>query len=176
MRPLLLASLLACTVLTNCKHRAVTSPPPASANTLVEGTFITSSGIWSYRRGNDGRDLTMTVAGKDVTWHYNQTTYKPSGGRSSGGSGYSKVIANKGTAPWFLYVESPERLWFFDGKDELAVLQGRNYHLNETRVLTRGKLQGEAEQVPAELFARLPAESQALLPKPTASPAVRPSL
>src|SRR5688572_14449305 len=133
MRPALLACLLVCVPLASCTRRVVTttsSTPSATANTLVEGTFITGGGTYQHRKGNSGRDLTVNVSGNQVSWNLNLSTYMPNGGRSSGGSGSSMTVDSGGSA-WFIYVESPERLWFFNGKDQLVLRQASGYETED---------------------------------------------
>lgn len=177
MHPILLASLLLCSLLTGCTRRVVTSysTTVSGPNTLVAGTFITSGGNWTHREGNIGQGLQVNVSSVNVTWTYSHTTYLSNGASTSGSSGTSRSIVNTGATPWFLYVEAPDRLWFFDGANNLALQEGRGSSLDETRVISGGKLQDEAIQVPADLIPRLPEELQKLIPKPKA-PASRPSI
>lgn len=178
MHPILLASLLLCTLLGGCTRRVVTYSSASSVttpNTLVAGTFITGSGSWTHRQGSIGQELEVHASSSDVVWSYNFSSFTPHGSSSSGSTGTSKPIADKGKAPWFIYVESPDRFWFFDGKTELTLQQSNGSNLSDSRVISKGKLLEEAEQVPADLIPRLPADMQALLPKP-ADPAKRPSI
>lgn len=180
MHPVLLASLLVCTLLTGCTRRVVTSSSssaPATPNTLVEGTFITGSGSWHHRKGDIDNALQVTVSGNDISWNYTHTEYQGHGGRSSGGSGTQLRTSSPG-APWFIYVEAPTRLWLFDGKDSLSLQENHgSYNLVETVVIARGKLRegGDASSVPTDLIPRLPEELQKLFPKPT-TPTGRPSI
>jgi hypothetical protein len=179
MRLSLLACLLVCIPVTGCRRvvtsSASSSTSPSAPNTLVEGTFITGDGNWHNRQGNTARELTVNHNGNNVSWNLNLATYMPNGGRSSGGSGSSMQVPSGGGA-WFIYVESPDRLWFFNGKDQLVLQQASGYNTEPLTAISRGKLESEAAgQVPAELIPRLPADLQALFPMPSA-PVVRPSI
>ena len=180
MHAVLLASLLVCTLLTGCTRRVVTSSSsaaPATPNTLLEGTFITGDGSWHHRQGNIDKTLQVTVSGRDISWNYTRTEYLTQGGRSSGGSG-SHLRTDAPGAPWFIYVETPTRLWFFDGKDNLSLQENHGgYELMGTAIITHGKLRDESDStsVPTDLIPRLPEELQKLLPKP-ARRAERPSI
>jgi hypothetical protein len=66
--------------------------------------------------------------------------------------------------PWFIFVESPQRLWFFNGSGEL------NYNLSDHGgsrggpAISSGKLLPTNERIPQELIPHLPPELQKLFP------------
>lgn len=156
--------LLMCATLSACKKRGVPMPLPpgvsAKVNTLVPGTVITSAGTWTHVAGNTWRLLTTTLPGSQVSWQYEL---------SDGGSGSSSLSSGiplaSPSAPWFIYVESPDRLWTFNGSGELFLVRWRsdgNYH---TEAISDGKLRGPAStEVPSGLIPNLPADLQKLFP------------
>src|SRR5690606_251021 len=86
------------------------------------------------------------------------------GGSSSGGYGNSIPLPAAATA-WFIFVESPDRLWFFNGSSKLT------FHHSDTGsgvssgpAIVDGKLRPDSPPIPAELLPRLPAELQKLIP------------
>ena len=167
MRTLLLASLLICAALAGCtKRRVITAAPPA--NTLVEGTVIKGPGHWTHTDGRRTHALTITHSGKDVEWFYE---YPNPGG--SGGGGASMTAATP--FPWFFYVESPLRIWIFDGAGGLSCQTNSSAGSIETEdAISDGKLQDDSGKVPPEVVPLLPAELQKLFPAKASKP--RPSI
>lgn len=178
MHPVLLVSVLACLLLGGCRRGMTvthSSAPRASRpNTLVEGTFITGAGSWDYQQGNTSRQFSVTQSGSSLTWNLDVTTQSPGGGNSSSGTG-SEMALPAGASAWFIYVESPERLWFFNGKDELHLQLADIQNTSSLPAISGGKAGSEAARVPDELIPRLPENLQKLLPKPP-PPTTRPSI
>ncbi len=171
MRLLLL--VLSVLAVSACRKHSVTSHRPAVPNTLVAGTFISSGGTFTHADATITRELTVTPGPKDLTWNLRRTEYRP-GGRSSGGYGNSMPLA-PGSTSWFIFVESPDRLWFFNGDNKLSyhISRGSASVSNGSSILN-GKIQPDSPSIPAEIGPRLPAELQKLVPQ--APPAVeRPS-
>lgn len=174
MRCFLLVPLLACMALTGgCrKHRVVISPPPSlptATNTLVEGTVIKGAGNWVYSDGSSMRSLDVNPDGTNVHWAYNHH------GPSHGGSTSSVITTSTPSSPWFIYVESAERLWIFDGTGSLIChFESSGGSATTLYALTNGKLQNDSVDVPPEVIPLLPEELQTLFPKPSKKP--RPSI
>ena len=159
MRSSLILTLLAVTALTGCrKHRVVVSPPAApaaSANTLVEGTVIKSAGTWAHSERGSHCTFTAGPAGAGIHW-----SYQFSGSKGNGTTSSSFSLSSP-TTPWFIYVESPERLWFFSGENLY-------YHRwdpdGSGNAIIGGTLKMNPEDVPSGLVPHLPAELQKLFP------------
>ncbi|PAW67026.1 MAG: hypothetical protein B9S38_12945 [Verrucomicrobiia bacterium Tous-C4TDCM] len=170
----LLSLLLLAVAATGCRRAGTSgSTSVAAPDTLIPGTFITSPGSWSHTRANVTRRLTINLTGTSVSWNHSIEERSPSGVSSSSGNGGGMSLSSPGD-PWFAHVESPTRLWFFDGKGTLT----NDYYDESTpsgRVIFKGKLQSGAVTVPPDLILRLPAELQKLLP-PAEPPGKRPSL
>lgn len=157
--------LLACLlpVVSSCRRHSVTIHRPAVPNTLVAGAFISAAGSFTHADATITRELTVTPGPKDLTWHLSRTEYRP-GGSSSGGHGNSMPLPAAAT-PWFIFVESPDRLWFFNGSNKLS------YHLSETGsgvrsgpAIVDGKIRPDSPPIPAALQPRLPEELRKLIP------------
>jgi hypothetical protein len=155
--------LTLCLATVGCSKHSVTIHRPSVPNTLVAGTFISASGKFTHSDATITRELTVTPGPKDLTWHLSRTEYRP-GGSSSGGYGNSMPLPAPAMA-WFIFVESPDRLWFFNGSNKLS------YHLSETGrgvssgpAIVDGKVRPESPPIPAALLPRLPAELQKLIP------------
>ena len=93
------------------------------------------------------------------------------GGRSRGGSISSAISLASPTAPWFIYVEAPDSLWFFDGED----LSYRRFNPDGFGDgISMGKLKVDVADVPPGLVPHLPTELQKLFPPVDKKP--RPSI
>ena len=171
---LLLCLSLVLVAATACRKTSTTrASTVATPDTLIPATFITTPGSWSHTRANVTRRLTINLTGTSVSWNHSIEEHSPSGVSSSSGNGGGMSLSSPGD-PWFAHVESPARLWFFDGKGTLI----NDYYDESTpsgRVIYKGKLQRGAVTVPPDLVLRLPADLQKLLP-PVEPPVKRPSL
>lgn len=167
---ILLAIVLPFTFLTGCrKHRATVSPPPAStrANTLVGGTVIKSAGAWEHSDGRENRTLTTNSYGRGIQWKYRSI------GRNGNNTLSSSISLNSPADPWFIYVESPEELWFFDGGGQLSY---RKWDRSDESgyAIYDGILKASPENVPSGLIPHLPPDLQKLFPAEATKP--RPSI
>jgi hypothetical protein len=169
---LLLCLSLVLVAATACRKTSTTaSSTVAAPDTLIPGTFITTSGSFTRTEGRTIHTLDVIQSGTSLSLDYRYREEMPSGGTSGSSSANGSSISSP-TDPWFIYVESPERFWLFDGKSEL-----RTFHPEGTTgpVISSGNLDRSDATVPAEVILRLPAELQKLLP-PVEPPAKRPSL
>lgn len=167
MRCFLLTVLLMGAALSGCrKHSVVYSPPPtASANTLVEGTLINAPGVWTHSNSGAVRILRVTLSGDIAKCDYE---YHDRGNVGSSGLPLDASPPSK----WFIYVESLERIWTFDGVDSL---QCHLDDFNSTSIaLSHGTLKVDPGEVPSDLIPRLPADLQKLFPTAPTKP--RPSI
>ncbi len=177
MHPVLLISVLACMLLGGCRRGMTvtySSSRVTSASTLVAGTFITSAGSWESRQGDIGTELRVDLSGNQMSWHVDVMTYMPDGSSSGGGTG-SSISIPAGGGGWFVYVESPERLWLFNGTDTLLLQNASRGRTSLITAISAGKLVPEVGEVPAELISRLPENMKKFFPAPATGPA-RPSI
>ena len=170
---LLLCLSLALLASTACRKTSTTgSSATATPDTLIPGSFITTSGTFTHTGGMTTRSLDITrSSGRSLSLSYRYLEEMPSGG-TSGSTSTNHTSISSPSDPWFIYVESPERFWLFDGKSVL-----RTFHPEGTTgpVISSGKLDRSDANVPADVILRLPAELQKLLP--SVEPLVkRPSL
>lgn len=145
-------------------HKTVvhTGAVATAPDTLVPGLVIKSAGNWSAHTGKSSRTLDVTVSGNSVSWTVSSEEQIAGGGKS-GGSSSSSMTLSSPTDPWFILVESPQRLWFFNGTGNLA------YSLSDGGIrsgpaIHGGKLIPTDEKIPAILIRQLPAELQKLFP------------
>lgn len=161
--------------LCGCRPRKVVAPPPppttaASATTLVAGTVIRSGGSWSDVGSGTDHILSVTTRGKQVQWrHY---VSRPGGGSKGNTSG--SIDAGTPPGPWFIYVESPDRLWFFDGSSSLSYRIWQAGSSDAGDAIHGGTLKESTEPVPQELVPLLPENLQKLFPAEASKP--RPSI
>ncbi|WP_367874344.1 hypothetical protein [Luteolibacter sp. Populi] len=171
---LLLFLLFIALPLTACRRPTVIKPPPAPANTLVDGTFISSGGSWFYAEKNTTATLKVDVRGPRVDWNYNYA--KRNSSRSSGSSGTgSQMNLRSSSDPWFIYVETPDSLWLFDGVDNLTHAISTRGALTWNQAISLGQLEPDRGRIPPAIIPRLPAELQKLVP-PGDAQRKRPSL
>lgn len=170
--PLLLVAVLAATA---CR-RSVTihgsGTLSTAAPTLVAGTFITAAGTYSHVDGAVTRELTVSIHGNSVSWNLRRTERR-GGGFSSGSNGSSLNLAIPAD-PWFIYVESPRRLWFFDGTKKLNYAMEDAAGARSSGPAIDGKIRPGSPVIPAELAERLPDDLRKLV-QPAGEPASRPS-
>lgn len=162
MRAFLFLSLGLLTASTACRrhHGTYTSPPAASApNTFVPGTFIENSGHWTH---SDGFYLSITLT-TNVSAHAVEFELQRVGKDGGGGSSGTMPVADPAD-PWFIYVETLERVWTFDGSNKLDyMIVDANGSRSGVAVLD-GKVQEGAPAVPIELAPRLPEDIRNALP------------
>lgn len=178
MKALLLAALCLLPLpFSSCRKSKVvaTRHTPLVANTLLPGTFIDKIGSYIHSDGKGTSKLDLTGSGIPIHWRFEINRPLPGGGGSRGGTSGGRISPDTASDPWFVYVESPRRLWFFDGTKDLE------YSLNDDGggragpAIFDGKLQYSDHKVPDEVIRKLPAELQKLFPPlPPAGP--RPSI
>jgi hypothetical protein len=155
------------------KHTMTVSMGAAASNTLVAGTFIDGAGTYTHDDGSVTHELTVTPGPRAVTC---QVTRREQRGMGSSSSSNGRTIPLAAPSdPWFIFVESPGRLWFFNGKDQL------DYHVkapggggSSGPAIASGQLRPNTPPIPPDLILRLPAELRKLLPTVEA-PGTRPS-
>lgn len=149
----------------------VPPPPSAGASTLAPGTVIRSAGTWSHSGGGSGYIFTVSLIGKRVDWrHY---VSGPGGGGRGNTSG--SIDAGVPPAPWFIYVDAPDRLWFCDGAANLSCRTWRaGGGSSVSEAILNGALKENPDLVPAEVVRLLPADLQKLFPEAASKP--RPSI
>jgi hypothetical protein len=166
---LLLCLSLALLAGTACRKTPTTVTKP---DTLIPGTFITTSGSFTRTEGRTIHTLDVIQSGTSLTLQY-RSSEKLSSGGTSGSMMQGSTSVSSPTDPWFVYVESPERFWYFEGKSELSILHPLDD--GDGRMISSGKIHPDCANVPPEVVLRLPAELQKFLP--TVEPPVkRPSL
>ena len=155
------------------KHTMTVSAVPATSNTLVAGTFIDCAGTYTHAVGAITHEVTVTPAPTAVTLL--QTIREQHGmGGSSSSSGHAIQLADP-SMPWFVFVERPGRLWFFNGKDQLDYdVKSPGGGGSSGPAIASGQLRPNTPPIPPDLIPRLPAELRKLLPAVEA-PADRPS-
>ena len=165
MRFLLLLLLIAFPA-SGCRRHTAIKPPPAPANTLLPGMFITAD--CNLRHTEKDRTLTLKADRRSnaVHWNYTIAIRNRHGSGGSSGSG-SAINLSSPSAPWFIYVEGPDRIWFFDGKDGLiyGIAEGNNFRSDAS--ISGGQLEPKSATIPPEIIPRLPAELQKVVPAPS---------
>lgn len=161
---LLLTGLLIAATATGCRktvHR--TSTVSTVPDTLIAGTVINSAGTWSANSPKGSQHLKVTVGGTSISWSLDTREMLPGGG-SRGGSSSSGMSLSSPSDPWFIFVESPQRLWFCDGKDKLSYSISDGGGSRSGPAIFAGKLQPTTEVIPPEIAPHLPAGIRNLLP------------
>ena len=98
----------------------ISSSPVATApDTLIAGTIIRSAGTWSAHTSKTSQRLDVTVGGNAISWEAHEEEKLPGGG-TSGGTSKSGMTLSSPSDPWFIFVQSPTRLWFFNGSGDLT--------------------------------------------------------
>lgn len=166
MRTLLLFLAMACAA-SGCRRHRVTHPPAAVAlpDSLVAGTFITADGSWSHSDRGITRELTVARTGNEIAW---TDLYTPSASGTVDGS----FTLNSSADPWFVYVESTDRVWIFDGSGNLQSRTIAGPSMETREVISEGKYDTEGDPIPAGLVQRLPAVLQKMLPASSSRPSI----
>jgi hypothetical protein len=145
------------------------SGTPTSPPTAVAGYLITSAGPWTVITPEGPKKLEISASHTPGT-----ATIKNSAKQHTSGSisvSISSTISlsmslSSPADPWFVFVESPSRFWFFDGKDEMDYLiltPGRGTKAGGS--IHWGRLSSSSEPVPKELIPHLPADLRSLFPE-----------
>lgn len=145
------------TVTVTTASSAITTP-----DTLLDGMVIRSAGSWSAHTATTSQKLDVTITGHSVSWSVESEEKLPGGG-TGGGSGSSGMTLSSPADPWFVFVESPRRLWFCNGSGEL------HYNLSDHGsrggpAIISGKLLPTDEKIPQDLIPLLPPDLQKLFP------------
>ncbi|MCW1925334.1 hypothetical protein OKA05_22430 [Luteolibacter arcticus] len=157
------------TTVTTTSSTVATSP-----DTLIAGTIIRSAGTWSAHKARTTQKLDVTVSGNSISWTIDTMEQLPGGG-SSGGSGSSGMTLSSPTDPWFIFVESPRHLWFFNGTTDLTYSLSDGGGSRSGPAIHAGKLMPTNEKIPPDLVRQLPPDLQKQLP-PVPPKEERPSL
>lgn len=160
----------------SCRKSKIILTPhaPSVPNTLFAGTFIDKAGTYTHTDAKGGSKLDLSTGGTAINWTLEISRNLP-GGASTGGCSQSGMSLDAATDPWFVYVETPLRIWIFDGTKEL------NYSLHDDGgsragpAIFDGKLQYSDHKVPDDVIRKLPTELQKLFP-PLAPAGPRPSI
>jgi hypothetical protein len=162
----LFTGLLIIITATSCRKTVIHTSSSSSTgpDTLIAGTVINAPGSWSASTSKGSTKLDLTVSGTSVSWTIT-TEEKIGQFGSSGGSSSSGMSLSSPADPWFVFVESPSRLWMFDGKDELSYkFQHPGGGGNGGQSIFDGKLLSGSPPVPRELVLQLPPELQKQFP------------
>lgn len=178
MRILLTILFLAVTT-TGCRRSVIhSSSSTAGAHTLIAGTVIKSAGSWTASNSKGSTLMDISVSGTSVNWSI--TTKIETGGFGSGTrtmrSGSSMSLSSP-SDPWFIFVESSSRLWFFNGTDDLnyqfRIPSGTGSEGGAS--IHSGTLSSASQQVPPDLIPQLPPDLRKLFPAIKEAPK-RPSI
>jgi hypothetical protein len=170
---LLLCLSLVLLASTACRKTSTSgSSTVATPDTLAPGAFITTSGRFTRTEGKITHTLDVTQSGTSLSLEYSSSEELPSGGTTGDMMG-GRTSVSSPTDPWFGYVETPQRFWYFDGKSELSIL--RMFDDSSGRVISAGKVEWPDAKVPPAVVLRLPDDMKKLLP-PVEPDVKRPNL
>jgi len=163
-------------VISSCrKSRVVTTPRPvAVANTMEAGTFIDKAGTYNHADARGSSELNLSLGGTTVNWEIEVKRALPGGGMKRGTSRGGMSLKTAGD-PWFVYLESPRRLWLFNGSEDLEYTLHDDAGSKGGHVTFRGKFDPHGPKVPDDVIRRLPPGLQKLFP-PVAPATGRPSI
>jgi hypothetical protein len=165
---LALLSATACRKTSTTGSSTVTTP-----GALIPGTFITTGGTFTLTEGKTVHTLDVTQSGTSLSLDYSSSEELPSGGSTGDMMGGSTSLSSPAD-PWFVFVETPQRFWYFEGKSELSILH--MFDDSDGRVISAGKAtHPESAKVPPAVVLRLPEDLRKLLP-PAGPPVKRPGL
>lgn len=176
MRTLLFIILLAAAVAACRKASSTGSSTAATLDTLIPGTFITSPGDYHGREGRYTRSIKLSLTGTQVAWTLTtEVTGTREATESNASSSY--LALSSPADPWFVYVESPGRLWLCDGHANLYAnfirSDGEDDH---HQLVNMGRLSPvDKFPVPKPVFDRLPEALRRIVPVQE-TPEVRPSI
>lgn len=166
-------TLLLATV--GCRRTVVhTTAVATTPDTLIAGTVIRSAGTWSAYTPKGSKRLDVTISGNSISWQVAEEEKLPGGGSTTGTSSSGMSLSSPAD-PWFIFVESPQRLWFYDGREELTYSLSDRGGSRSGPAIISGELQSTNEKIPADLIPHLPPDWQKLFP-PVEPKTERPSL
>lgn len=173
MRAVLTLFLLA-VITTGCRRSVVHTSASTSTgpDTLIAGTVIASSGSWSASTSKGSTILEISVSGNSFNW---TITSEESSGKF-GTRSTSGMALFSPSDPWFVFVESPSRLWMCNGTNELTykfVNPGGGGSGGHS--IYDGKLHSDDPPVPSGLVPHLPPDLRKLFAPVEAKP-MRPSI
>ena len=152
-----------------------TAAVATTPDTLIPGTFITSPGTYHGREGRYTRSIKLSPKPNYVSWTLN-TEITGNRELSEIKTSISGLALSSPADPWFVYVESPGRLWLCDGHGNLyANFIGRTGNNEQRQLVNMGHLGTRQLPVPKPVFDRLPESMRRILPAPE-TPVVRPSI
>ena len=174
MRAFLTLFLLA-VITTGCRRTVVHTSASSSsgANILIVGPVINSAGSWTVGTSKGSAKLDVTVSETSVKW--SSTTNVETDSFDSGTRSGSTMSLSSSSDPWFIFVESPSRIWSFNGADELTYYFCITGGAEGGTSIYSGKLSAQSPPVPTELVPHLPSELRSLFPEVEA-PGKRPSI
>ena len=150
-----------------CRKTATHTAAVATApDTLIAGTFITTLGEYRGHEGRFTRTIKLTPFGISIA--YSIITVKGTSGDSSDRQESCSALAlEKPTDPWFIYVESPARLWLCDGHANVYACfisaKGTNEH---HQLVNSGHRTHKEIPLPDAAYHRLPDQLRRLFPVP----------
>lgn len=162
----LLTALLITIPATSCRKTVIHTSSSSSTgpDTLIPGTVVNAAGSWSANTSKGSTKLDVSVSGTSINWTIITEEKIGKFGSSSGSSGSGMSLSSP-TDPWFVFVESPSRLWMFDGKDQLAYrFQNNGGGSGGGQSIFDGKLLSGSPPVPRDLVLQLPPDLKKLFP------------
>ena len=123
--------------------------------------MIRGEGTWNHHPQTTLaiHNLTVSAVTKGVEW---RAYSRPTAGKRGQTTGTIELASP--AAPWFIYVESTARLWFFDGTARLSCKTWGPGGIEASEAILDGTLKEIAEPIPHELVPLLPADLQKLFP------------
>jgi hypothetical protein len=163
---------------TACRKTTTTRASTAAIpDTLIPGTFITSPGTYHGHEGRYTRTIKLSQTGNQVGWTLTTKVIGPREATGNHASSSSLLALSSPSDPWFVYVESPGRLWLCDGHANLYVNFIGSTGDNDYRQLVNSRrlTPGKPLPAPKPVFDRLPESIRRILPAPE-TPVVKPSI
>lgn len=124
---------------------------------MPAGLVIAKGGSWASPQSKDYRYFSARV-GTGVEWLYQWSL------PGDNGSTKETLALSSPSVPWFVYVESRTRLWFFDGEKNLTYRRWEP-SVETGDAIIDGVLKIPAAEVPADLVPNLPQPLQKYFPK-----------
>jgi hypothetical protein len=150
-----------------CRRTAShTASVATGPDTLVAGTFITAPGEYHGHEGRFTRTIKLTGHGTSIA--YSIITEKgTSGDAADHQESVSALVLEKPTDPWFVYAESPARLWLCDGHANVyACFVSANGANEHHQLANSGHRTTDEKPLPAAVYQRLPEPLRLLFPVP----------
>ena len=142
---------------------------PSLPPTAAAGSVIRSTGPWTVLTLEGPKELEISLGHTTVTRTVKSgTKQRPSGSISVS---ISSTIAlsmdlSSPADPWFVFIESPSRFWFFDGRDEMDYLiLEPGGGVKAGGCMHSGRIYPNSPPVPKELIPHLPPNLRTLFPE-----------